>query len=377
MLGVAIEAAEVRDILVRLEMDVSEQEGGWLVRPPSCRFDITIEEDLIEEVGRIYGYERIPTHRGAYAIEMRESEEALFDLERAKLLLVGRDYQEVVTYSFVSPELADLVDPQQRGIPLANPISADMSVMRSSLWSGLLQTAQYNQSRQIPRVRIFESGLRFQRLGEQISQPPGLAGLVSGGRLSEQWSSGGDKVDFYDMKGDVEALLELTGAAEDYRFGSAAHPALHPGQTAGIYLAERQVGIMGMLHPELERRLDLNGSTYLFELELPEILQGRLPGFESLSKYPSIRRDIAIVVENHVTFESIRNIIREAAGKIIKDIRPFDVYTGGNIDSGRKSVALGLILQEKSHTLTDSEVDEVVQSVLHHLSDKLDAKLRD
>jgi phenylalanyl-tRNA synthetase beta chain len=179
------------------------------------------------------------------------------------------------------------------------------------------------------------------------------------------------------MKGDLEALLELTGAGEAFCFRPASHPALHPGQAAGIYREERQVGVMGMLHPELERRLDLNGATYLFEIELPEILQGRLPAFESLSKYPSIRRDIAIVVENHVTFESIRNIIREAAGKIIKDIRPFDVYTGGNIDSGRKSVALGLILQEKSHTLTDSEVDEVVQVVLHRLSDELDGKLRD
>lgn len=377
VLGVAIDGAEVREILTRLEMDVREQAGGWQVRPPSCRFDIAIEEDLIEEIGRIYGYTRIPTHRGAYVMEMRESEEALFDLGHAKQLLVGRDYQEVITYSFVSPELAALIDPANGGIRLANPISADMSVMRSSLWPGLLQTARYNQSRQQSRVRIFESGLRFLRQGDAISQPAGLAGLVSGERLPEQWGSGADKADFYDIKGDVEALLGLTGAGDAYAFRADPHPALHPGQSAGIYLADRQIGTLGMLHPELERRLDLSGSTYLFEIELQEIMEGRLPGFESLSKYPSIRRDIAIVVENHVTFESIRNIIREAAGKIIKDIRTFDVYTGGNIDSGRKSVALGLILQEKSHTLTDPEVDEVVQAVLHRLSDELDAKLRD
>jgi phenylalanyl-tRNA synthetase beta chain len=378
VLGVAIQPAEVEDILTRLEMDVHKQEDGWRVRAPSCRFDIAIEEDLIEEVGRIYGYARIPTHRGAFSIEMRESGEALFDLTRAKQLLVGRDYQEVITYSFVSPEMAELIDPRQgASIRLANPISAEMSVMRSSLWPGLLQTARYNQSRQQSRVRIFESGLRFMRQGESISQPAGLAGLVSGDLLPEQWSKEGERADFYDLKGDVEALLGLAGAGEDFSFKAVTHPALHPGQSAAICSADREVGILGMLHPELERRLGLNGSTYLFEIELEGIMQGRLPAFEAPSKYPSIRRDIAIVVENHVTFESIRNVIREVSGKIVKDILLFDVYTGVNIDSGRKSVALGLILQEKSHTLTDSEVDEVIQAILRRLSNELDAKLRD
>ncbi|MGD8908078.1 MAG: phenylalanine--tRNA ligase subunit beta, partial [Chromatiales bacterium] len=325
VLGVSIERSEVTDILSRLEMDVSENQQGWQVRAPSCRFDIAIEEDLIEEVGRIYGYERIPTHRGAFAIEMRESGEAQFDLARAKQLLVGRDYQEVVTYSFISPEVAALIDPEEEPIRLANPISADMSVMRGSLWPGLLQTARYNQSRQQSRVRIFESGLRFRHEGETLIQPRGLAGLVSGERLPEQWGSGSDKVDFYDLKGDVEALLGLTGVMDDISFSAVAHQALHPGQSAAIFLAQRQVGVMGMLHPELERRLDLNGSTYLFEIELEGVMQGRLPVFETLSKYPSIRRDIAIVVENGVTFSSIRNIIREVCGKNIKDIRPFDV----------------------------------------------------
>ena len=252
-----------------------------------------------------------------------------------------------------------------------------MSVMRTSLWPGLLQTARYNQARQQSRVRIFESGLRFVRQGDEIAQTPGLAGLVSGERLPEQWSSSGQAVDFFDLKADLEALLSLTGAADAFSFVADAHPALHPGQSALIRYADKPVGRLGMLHPELEKRLDLGGATFLFEVDLTVIARGRLPGFESLSKYPSIRRDIAIVVDESVTFEAIRNTIRETAGKIIKDIRPFDVYTGVNIDSGRKSVALGLILQEKSHTLTDSEVDEVIQAVLHRLSDQFDAKLRD
>ena len=378
VLGVSIPAEEVAEILTRLEMQIEEQPGGWRVKAPSCRFDIAIEEDLIEEVGRIYGYARIPTHRGAFSIEMRESGEAQFDLGLAKRLLADRDYQEVVTYSFVSPEIAGLLDPEQEGIRLANPISADMSVMRTSLWPGLIQTARYNQSRQQARVRLFESGLRFRRQQEQIIQPTGLAGLVCGDRLPEQWSGANNgPVDFYDLKGDLEALLALTGEPESFSFQAQAHPVLHPGQSAAILRGDRQVGVMGMLHPELEKRLDLSGSTFLFEIEMDGILDGRLPAFENLSKYPSIRRDLAIVVENDVSFESIRNVIRDAAGKIVKDIRPFDVYTGENIDSGRKSVALGLILQEKSHTLTDQEVDGVIETVLSRLSDELDAKLRD
>ncbi|MCU7918470.1 MAG: phenylalanine--tRNA ligase subunit beta [Candidatus Thiodiazotropha sp. (ex Epidulcina cf. delphinae)] len=377
VLGVEIDPAEVSDILKRLEMEISEADQGWRVRAPSCRFDIAIEEDLIEEIGRIYGYARIPAHRGQSAMVMRDRHEADYDLGRAKQLLVGRDYQEVITYSFVSPEIESMIDAEKTPIRLANPISADMSVMRTSLWPGLLQTALYNQSRQQSRVRIFEAGLCFVQR-EAIDQRMILAGLVSGERLPEQWGSDTPRVDFYDMKADVEALLSLTGVAQDgFSFAPAVHPALHPGQSAAIAFQGSKVGMIGMLHPELERRLDLNGATFLFEIELAKVAQGRLPGFESLSKYPSIRRDIAIVVDESVTFESIRNLIRDESGKIITDILLFDVYTGENIDSGRKSLALGLILQEKSHTLTDKEVDEVVTAVLDRLAGEYGAKLRE
>ncbi|MCU7906939.1 MAG: phenylalanine--tRNA ligase subunit beta [Candidatus Thiodiazotropha sp. (ex Epidulcina cf. delphinae)] len=376
VLGVEIDPAEVGDILKRLEMETSETDQGWQVRAPSCRFDIAIEEDLIEEIGRIYGYARIPIHRGQSAMVMRERYEADYDLGRAKQLLVGRDYQEVITYSFVSPEIESMIDPETTPIRLANPISADMSVMRTSLWPGLLQTAVYNQSRQQSRVRIFESGRCFVQR-EAIDQGMVLAGLVSGECLPEQWGSDIPRADFYDMKGDVEALLSLTGTPQDgFSFASAEHPALHPGQSAAIGFQGMSVGMMGMLHPELEQRLGLNGATFLFEIELAKVAKGRLPGFESLSKYPSIRRDIAIVVDESVTFESIRNLIRDESGKIITDIRLFDVYTGKNVDSGRKSLALGLILQEKSHTLTDKEVDGVVTAVLDRLAGDFDSKLR-
>jgi phenylalanyl-tRNA synthetase beta chain len=377
LLGVQISNQEIVDILTRLEMQVSEAEGGWRVKAPSCRFDIAIEVDLIEEIGRIYGYERIPTHRGLSPVEMRGRKEVEFDLQQAKQLLVDRDYQEVVTYSFVSPELQQAVDPGLAGVKLANPISAEMSVMRTSLWPGLLQTARYNQSRQQERIRIFESGLRFRNEAAEISQRPMLAGLITGSRWPEQWHTKQQPADFFDLKADLQAVLAQSGAADAFDFLPAEHPALHPGQTAAVEYRGKTVGWIGMLHPELEHKLDLAGATYLFEIDLEGISEGRLPEFEALSKYPSIRRDIAIVVDRAVSYAAIRECIQEIAPKTVQDIRLFDVYTGENIDSGRKSLALGLILQEKSHTLTDQEVDEVVGSVLAGLAERLDAKLRE
>ena len=240
VLGIEIEPDEVGDILTRLEMELERTDQGWRVRAPSCRFDIAIEEDLIEEIGRIYGYARIPTNRGLSAMEMHDRPEVDFDLHRAKLLLVGRDYQEVITYSFVSPEIEALVDPQKSGIRLANPISADMSVMRTSTWPGLLQTARYNQSRQQQRVRIFESGLCFYRQDGEIRQERVLGGLVSGDSIPEQWGGESRRADFYDVKADVEALLSLTGQQDSISFIPAEHSALHPGQSAEITILEKK-----------------------------------------------------------------------------------------------------------------------------------------
>ena len=377
LLGVEVSDAEIVDILIRLEMSVVETAGGWRVVAPSCRFDVSIEEDLIEEIGRIYGYARIPAHRGMSGMDMRGKRETAYDLHRAKQVLVDRDYQEVITYSFVSPELQQMIDPGIQSVKLANPISAEMSVMRTSLWPGLLQTALYNQSRQQDRIRIFESGLRFRDLAGEISQEPMLAGLIAGNRMAEQWGGRQQVVDFFDLKVDLESVLGLTGAEDQIDFRPGEHAALHPGQTAEIDYRDQPIGWIGMLHPELEKKLDLAGSTYLFEIKLSAVDEGILPAFEPLSKYPSIRRDIALVVDRAVSFEAIRACIRKVASKNIQDIRLFDVYTGGNVDSGRKSLALGLILQEKTHTLTDQEVDEVVTAVLQRLAEELDAKLRD
>ena len=377
LLGVAIDDETISDILKRLEMRVEAVSGGWKVVAPSCRFDISIEADLIEEIGRIYGYAEIPMHRAATATAMQGPAEAGFSLERAKQLLVDRDYQEAITYSFISPEMHDLMDPEHGRVELANPISTDMSIMRTSLWPGLLQTALYNQSRQCSRIRIFESGLRFIKQDNEIKQDLMLACLITGAHQPEQWGGQSRTVDFFDLKADLEALLSLTGRLEEFNFTASAHPSLHPGQCARVSFGDVSVGWIGMLHPEIENRLGLTAKTYLFEIRLGPELNGKLPSFDELSRFPSIRRDIAVVVDEKIQFDKLRDTISHAAGGILKETRLFDVYTGEGVDSGLKSLALGLILQETSHTLTDTEVDGVMERVLQALKQKLSAQLRE
>ncbi|MCF6281777.1 MAG: phenylalanine--tRNA ligase subunit beta [Candidatus Polarisedimenticolaceae bacterium] len=378
LLGVDVSDEQIVDILQRLDMQVVANDQGWMVTAPSCRFDISIEVDLIEEIGRIYGYANIPTNRTLSSMVMSSPPEAAFDLAKAKLLLVGRDYQEVITYSFIGPELQKQIDPNHQGITLANPISADMSVMRTSLWPGLLQTASYNQARQLERVRIFESGLRFIDIAGEISQEPMLAGLICGSQQQEQWGVAKlESVDFFDLKADLESVLDLTGEAEAFSFVADEHPTLHPGQSARVLYNGEAIGWVGMLHPEHEKKLGLLGNTFLFEIKLKAIEIGGLPAFEALSKYPSIKRDLAILVDKDITYQQVHDCIRRVAPSFLKDIRLFDVYTGDNIDPEVRSLALSLILQETSKTLSDQEVETAVTIVLNNLSTELKARLRD
>lgn len=376
ILGVEIGDDEVADILSRLDMQVEAVDEGWKVVAPSCRFDIAIEVDLIEEVGRIYGYSRIPTTHAPSTTPIYTRAETGFGLRQAKQVLVERDYQEAITYSFVGPEIQGLLSPQYEGIKLANPISAEMSVMRTSLWPGLVQAAQYNQARQQGRIRIFESGLRFISQDNEIKQENMLSGFVIGDAVPEQWGQDERPVDFFDVKADLEAILALTGCAEEFIFSPADCAALHPGQTARIERNGVHVGWLGMLHPELAQRLDITGNSYLFEICLDGELTGRLPAYAPLSRFPSIRRDIALVVDEGVEYAALRDCVRQAAPKILTDILVFDVYTGEKVDSGLKSLALGLILQESSHTLTDEEVEGVVGDVVRALEKQFNAHLR-
>ncbi|EXJ13433.1 Phenylalanyl-tRNA synthetase beta chain [Imhoffiella purpurea] len=377
VLGLELPAESVEDILGRLGMDLERSDEGWTVTPPSARFDLVQEVDLIADVGRIHGYDRIPVSHASASSVTKSAPESGFDLDRARLALVDRGFHEVITYSFVSPEIQALVEPGVETLQLANPISAELSTMRTSLWPGLLQSALYNQSRQQDRVRLFESGLRFRVTPDGLRQELGIGGLVAGGVAPEQWDQKARPVDFYDLKADVEALLSLTGAAGEFRFVPGEHPALHPGQTARIERNGEAVGLMGMLHPSVAAKLDLDGDVFLFELDILQLDEGVLPRYRQISRFPAIRRDLALLVDEGVTYGAIDACIRAAEPELLRELVLFDVYTGENIDSGRKSLALGLILQSSSQTLTDEVIERTVGRILDRLTTELGARLRD
>ncbi|KAB7623642.1 phenylalanine--tRNA ligase subunit beta [Alkalilimnicola sp. S0819] len=377
LLGLNIPEQAVEAILGALGMSLNAVGEDWDVTVPPYRFDIGIEEDLIEELARVWGYERIPARSAAQSARMGERSEARLSLRRLRTALVDRGYQEAITYSFVDRELQQALDPEQEPLALANPISADLSVMRTSLWPGLVKAAVYNQARQQSRVRLFESGLRFRGALDELEQTPMLAGLVVGTALPEQWAGEPRPVDFFDAKADVEHLLALSGAADAYRFVAETHPALHPGQSARIYCDDQPVGWLGALHPQQARALDVDGACYLFELELAALQEARVPGFSELSKYPSIRRDLALLVSDRVSGGAITALVREVAGDVLRDLVLFDVYQGKGVPEAHKSVAIGLILQDYSRTLTDQDVDRLIGRVVERLGRDLGASLRE
>ncbi len=377
ILGIEIARDEVSDILRRLGMQVEEGGGRWQVVAPSFRFDIAIEEDLVEEVARVYGYNRIPSTHPAGTLVMQARPEAAVSRQRLRLALVERGYQEAITYSFVEPRLQQLLDPQHAPIALANPISAEMAVMRTSLWPGLVQALLHNVNRQQGRVRIFEQGLKFRKQGSEIKQEMVMGGVVFGGNLPEQWGIREQAADFFDVKADLEALLALSGNPEAFSFIAEAHPSLHPGQSARMLRDGQPAGWIGALHPELLRTLDVTGNVLLFEVDLPAIQNGTLPKFAELSKFPAIRRDLALVVERSVSAAQVMGCARKAAPGFLHELKLFDVYQGEHIDSGRKSIALGLTLQEQSRTLTEEDVEGAIQGILKALNTELGATLRD
>ena len=375
MLGIEIESARIEQILSRLDMRVESDGDDWQVTGPSWRFDINIEADLIEEIGRIVGYDNIPGTREAAHLSMAAFSETRVDANRLRDALVERGYYEAITYSFVSPELEQLLHPGQETLSLANPISADMSEMRTRLLPGLVQALRYNLNRQQNRVRLFETGLCFIPRGDELLQVPHLAALVTGPAEPESWNSDGRAVDFYDIKGDLQSLMQLA-EADAFDFQPGDEPILHPGQGADILYRGRKVGFVGALHPALREQLDIDQPVYLFEIEQEALSRHPLPSFRELSRYPSIRRDLALLVDRDIP---VRNLLETLAGlgdEKIRDAFVFDVYTGKELTDNRKSIALGLILQDFSRTLTDQEVEESVAAVLHALAQKHNAVLR-
>ncbi|WP_447751245.1 phenylalanine--tRNA ligase subunit beta [Pseudomonas nicosulfuronedens] len=377
MLGMTLENTEIERLLTALEFDVQKASAdAWTVGVPSHRFDVSIEVDLIEELGRLYGYNRLPVRYPQARLAPNTKSESQAELPALRRLLVARDYQEAITYSFIDPKLFQLFHPGVEPLMLANPISADMAAMRASLWPGLVKSLQHNLNRQQTRVRLFESGLRFVGQLEGLVQESMLAGVICGARQPEGWANGRENVDFFDMKADVEALLGNAGALDVFTFSPAEHPALHPGQTAKIERDGVLVGYLGALHPELAKALDLDRQVFVFELVLAEVAKGRLPKFSELSRFPEVRRDLALIVDLDTSAEFVLANIRETAGEWLTDLRLFDVYHGKGIDPLRKSLAVGLTWQHPSRTLNDDEVNATTQNIVASLEQRFNATLR-
>jgi phenylalanyl-tRNA synthetase beta chain len=380
ILGIHIDTATVTEIFRRLGFAVAEQADSWQVTVPTYRFDISIGEDLIEEVARVFGYNSIPNVAPVASLAMRDHREADISVHSLRDLLVDRGYQEAITYSFVDPKVQQVLFPGVEALVLPNPISADMSAMRLNLWPGLLQAVQYNQNRQQNRIRLFEYGLKFipdAQAEGGVRQVPVIGGLIVGSYGNEHWTMQERAVDFYDVKGDVEALLSKTSATDEFSFAKGEHSALHPGQTAAVLRNGQQVGLLGALHPEAERKLGIKGKAFLFELELGAFGDKHIVSAQEISKYPANRRDLAIVVKSDVRFSDILATIRKVGGNQLVDLKLFDVYTGQGIVDGMKSLAIALTLQDKTRTLEDKDIQQVVASVVQALGDEFNATLRD
>lgn len=377
MLALEIPAAEIEEILTRLGMQLTAVDGGWKVQVPSYRFDISIEVDLIEEIARVYGYNNLPVHTPTAKLPIPPIAEARLTLQSLRRHLVARGYQEAITYSFIETELQKSFDDQHEAIALANPISAEMAVMRTTLWPGLAKALQYNQHRQQARVRLFETGQRFLPKADELVQENVIAGILAGNRDAEGWTAGKEKLDFFDAKGDLESLLALGGRGNQFSFVADRHVALHPGQTARIEQNGETVGYIGALHPSLVKQLDLNGPVYLFEVSLDAVTGGKLPRFSSLSKFPESRRDLAVVADQATGFDAIRQVVEAEAGEFLKQVTLFDVYQGQGIEPGRKSLALGLTWQHPSRTLNEEEINSAVSAVVSALRERCGATLRE
>lgn len=379
-LGVSIPEKDTNDMLTRLGLSLVERTvdaGIWIV--PSWRFDLTIEQDLVEEVARIYGYNNLPTSTPMMALDLAPNLECKGDAGLFRSQLIGRGYQEVITYSFIDPDLQKLIDPNVDPVLLTNPIASDMAVMRTSLWPGLLSTAVYNLNRQQSRVRIFEVGQCFIQNNNSDSvfvQNNSLSGLICGARTPVGWFSVDAAVDFFDIKGDLESLIGLTGLASEFTYASHQHPALHPGQSAKIFRKSEHVGWIGQIHPEIQQQLGLSMPAFIFQVDLDKLTECHVPIYSEVSKFPEVRRDLAFFVDPLVQASVLMDCARDASGKLLIDLKLFDVYQGKDADNKGKSLALGLTFQHGSRTLTDEEVNQSVDNVASRLADEFDAEFR-
>ncbi|HSN51675.1 MAG TPA: phenylalanine--tRNA ligase subunit beta [Woeseiaceae bacterium] len=377
LLGLDIDDDVVAGVLTRLGLTVEANDEGWQVVAPSYRFDIATEVDLIEEIVRIHGYGSVPETTEIAASPLRAVTESVVDLERVAATLVARDYEEAITYSFIDERSNAPFADGNSELVLSNPISSGMSVMRSSLLPGLVSSAAANIARQQERVRLFEIGKSFHGTLESPREVVRMAAVATGSAQPEQWGVRSQPIDFFDIKADLVAALKLAGDASDIAFQPLQHAALQPGQAARILRGGRDIGVVGKLHPRVAKRLDLKRDAYVFEVDALAALASAAPVAKPVSRFPVIRRDIAVLVKEAVSGEELVQAVAAAAPELIRDVRIFDIYQGAGIEAGLKSVAISLILQETSRTLTDDDADAAQAAAVQKLRDTFDAELRD
>ena len=359
-------------------MTIEQQSSVWQVTIPSYRFDLALEVDLIEEVIRLYGYDKL--HAEPICAPFRAGQMSL-SAKRTHLIthhLIARGYNETISYSFVDPVLQHALYPEHEFISLANPISSELSEMRASIWPGLLATLMHNLHRQQSLVQCFETGVVFDVCDAVVREKQVVSGLLAGETGALNWSETKRNYDFYDMKGDIESLFYGLGCLSSLRFESEPHHALHPGQSARIYFGEQPVGWFGVLHPRLADSFDVAFDVMLFEIFLDDIPTLDRVQYQPISKYPSISRDLSLLVDEHLPVSAIEKVIRGIVSrKQLKAFDVFDCYIGEGIPQGKKSIAITLTLQNDDRTLIDSEINTIIDAILKKLKDELNIILRE
>jgi len=371
VLGIPFEQEKVALLLKQLGFAYTVTDDVFTVTPPSYRFDITIEEDLIEEVARLHGYDHIPATAPVAALSMLAAPERQLHLNQVRDTLVAAGYQEVVTYSFVDESWERDLLGNHAPIKLKNPIASNLSVMRTSLWGGLLDTLGYNLNRKQDRAFLFEIGAVFHQVDGAYQETARISGLAYGSAKPEQWAVGHTEVDFFDVKANVSALI-----GQECSYEKAEHSALHPGQTARIMLNGKAIGWLGKLHPKWQQHYDLPKSAYLFELDANAALNRQLPAYQEVSKLLPVRRDIAIVLDETIAVEAVLSAIRKANIPLLLDVALFDLYQGKGVADNKKSLALSVLMHDTQKTLTDSDADTVITNLLQLLQNNFDAALR-
>jgi phenylalanyl-tRNA synthetase beta chain len=371
VLGIPFPQEKVAQLLGQLGFSYTATGDVFTVEPPSYRFDITIEEDLIEEVARLHGYDHIPATPPVAALTMLAAPERRLHLNQVRDTLVAAGYQEVVTYSFVDESWERDLLVNSAPIRLKNPIASNLSVMRTSLWGGLLDTLGYNLNRKQDRAFLFEIGAVFHQSAGAYQETAHISGLAYGSAKPEQWAATNTDIDFFDIKANVDALI-----GKKCSYEKAEHSALHPGQSARILFEGKAIGWLGKLHPKWQQHYDLPKSTYLFELDADAVLNRELPVYNEVSKLLPVRRDLAVVLDENISVETVLTAIKKANIPLVMDVALFDLYQGKGVADNKKSLALSILMHDTQKTMTDNDADAVIANLLQLLANNFDAALR-